>query len=462
MVTRMIQSRWLLILYASSVLASVSTADAQMIWDVTDSTPNIHNRRFYSLSCSGSDCSVCGLEFTVAPPTPGVTILVKRSTDRGRTWSSQNTGLPVQRSVQNNFLTAIDQIDSLNVAAVGDTALIIRTTDGGSTWHQQVCPTPSILLAVHFSDSLTGIITGTRPPVILTTMDAGAHWKQANTLQENPAFSCHSYGGGKFSVFGARGMTIFSTTDNWATVDTGNSIPVHYIDTNHIVDLEKCIFGEGDTVLAYGAMVVNGIGVSNFYGLIDRSTDQGAHWESFQRFENIFPNITSVSSIDNDTIYAGSNTSEGKILLSTNWGASWTVDTLVFSTDIRAEDVRGIATMADGSVVAAMAETPFLDNSFMARGHVEESNVQMYERIIYGTHLYPNPATSAVTIKSVEVSRPVSVVDVLGRVVLRHTLSEQGETTFDVSSLPRGIYMLQLDYYRRILGIGKIVLAGSE
>ena len=98
----------------------------------------------------------------------------------------------------------------------------------------------------------------------------------------------------------------------------------------------------------------------------------------------------------------------------------------------------------------------------LVRGQPTTANVQSYERIIYNTQAFPNPATNRLSINSIDQSRPVHIIDVLGREVLRGELDSRGQATFDVSSLPRGIYAVMLDHFGRLLSVGKVAVVAKE
>ena len=59
--------------------------------------------------------------------------------------------------------------------------------------------------------------------------------------------------------------------------------------------------------------------------------------------------------------------------------------------------------------------------------------------------LYPNPATSVVTIESAEEYHTVSVLDQLGRMVIQRKVNNL--RTLDISALQSGIYFVRLESY---------------
>jgi hypothetical protein len=63
-----------------------------------------------------------------------------------------------------------------------------------------------------------------------------------------------------------------------------------------------------------------------------------------------------------------------------------------------------------------------------------------------GYNIYPNPATSQLTIEvDAEVAiEEIALVDAMGRLVLREALENQGKNTIDISAFPSGMYVIQL------------------
>src|ERR1035441_2303614 len=117
-----------------SWLAFVPATKAQFLCDIKEpaSVGDTEND-FNCISCNGNNCTAALNVFvsSIAYPNPNTTIGFMRSNDGGRTWAFQNPGLPGE-VLQGGFIRVVQQIDSLNVVAVGDTGLIVRTTDGGA------------------------------------------------------------------------------------------------------------------------------------------------------------------------------------------------------------------------------------------------------------------------------------------------------------------------------------------
>ncbi|MEI8134879.1 MAG: kelch repeat-containing protein [bacterium] len=71
---------------------------------------------------------------------------------------------------------------------------------------------------------------------------------------------------------------------------------------------------------------------------------------------------------------------------------------------------------------------------------VEESG-----KLHYNSRVYPNPATTRLTIASVERGTPFKMIDVFGRSVITGMTLDNAPLTVDISSIPRGIYYVLVE-----------------
>jgi hypothetical protein len=195
-------------------------------------------------------------------------------------------------------------------------------------------------------------------------------------------------------------------------------------------------------------------------GAITRTTDGGKSWTSFPIADSVGA-IHSMSSLTRDTIYASGSSGAHRMLRSTDRGASWSLDSVLLDTAYEFVAANGLTVMADGHPVGLFSQSSYdVDPSAIFRGEWEPARVEIYERIFYGTHLYPNPATTEFTITSVDPSRPVHVFDMIGRELLHDVLDTRGVATLDISRLPRGVYSVVLDHYGKLLPVGKVAVVG--
>ena len=433
-------------------LASVTLshpAGAQLRCTIFDpSTANVQYHLF-AFSASGNYCTAFAIRLDFAKFVS--TSVFVRSNDGGKSWLVQDPGLGNTLST----IRVIDQIDSLNVVAVGDTGLVVRTTDGGSTWSVQMLPRKPKLEDVHFSDANVGIIAGadTVQAIFLTT-DGGVHWTIA-PFSRTFLWQCHSYGEGVFRLFKYSSGEIYTTRDNWKSVDSTEAIFDSLNDPKRLSVAAHCNFSGGDTMIAFGAHSPN-----SPHGLIVLSTDAGHRWEQPWTFDTSFGQISCMSGLDRDTILAnGTNfgNSLEEVLLSTDRGLTWRKEPLLYDTAFPT-DAYGIALSPDGAMIAAFG---IPGESVLVRGAWAQSAVAQVMPLVNILSINPNPAAVKVTIRSDSPSLPIHLLDILGRTVLSGTLDERGAASLDVSSLPRGVYSVMIGRDGMMVPVGKVAVVGK-
>ena len=260
---------------------------------------------------------------------------------------------------------------------------------------------------------------------------------------------------------------VYTTFNNFESVDS--TLPV--FDTisepknRHVIGY--CTFSDGDRIAGYGTywnhdtIVLGGPG--SVEGFIVVSSDGGKSWgKPYVPPENkIFNVINCMTSLDRDTILA-TGESTNYFLRSTNQGVRWNVDSLILDTTFSAFAPHGLTFTASGHPIGIFSATPFIgDMSIIVRGEQLKSHVEVYERIVYNTHIFPDPATSVINILTIDVSRPVHIYDMLGREVLNGITSAQGILTLDVSHLVRGVYTVLLDHFGKMIPVGKVAIIGK-
>jgi photosystem II stability/assembly factor-like uncharacterized protein len=377
----------------------------------------------WALSCSSRNCTAI-----VSADFRGFEFL--RSDDAGETWRPQfrlqNYGVPYFGF---NYVNALQQIDSANAVVVGDSGRILRTYNAGITWERQSWPSPfaaPTLRDVHFSDPENGIVT--LADRVITTSDGGRTWVMGPTLGIGTG-ACHCFGAGHFAVLRELNWKIYSTTDNWETIDSTSPV----MDTAaHNPALRWAKWSGSDTVFACG-LDKNG-------GLIVRSIDAGATWRKMNTPKGEI--IMSMSEITDDTIVAGrGDYAYNRILVSTDRGVTWTSDTVpvqhqgaLFPTDV----IRSVARPMPGVVLAATQQIPNGVGQLI-RGTIAQAAVPQ-DHWVATSSASPNPASDRVTLWFSSKPQPVNVLDVLGRTVLSLGGASGGAIDLDVSALPAGTY----------------------
>ena len=427
-----------------ALLIVTSGARAQFLWKVvlpTESSLQNFNRSYQALSCFGDNCTVAGTVYDSI----GIRIMFWRSGDGGDKWVMYDPHIAAQNL--NGVFSQVEQIDSLNIIAVGYNGIMLRTFDGGKTWVQQNSNTTTNLVSIHFSDAATGIFTcrNTDGPVFTTT-DSGNHWNPVvfadSILSEialaGGACECHSFGSGRFGILERGDGPIFSTTDNWSTIQRSNLLVDSTIDQWKSYGFGDCRFHGMDTIIAFGSFR-EGTSLI-FRAVITRSTDGGLHWEKPFKSSNA-GGVASMTDIDNDTIYAITENPR-RLLMSIDAGNTWQenivqLDT-IYVTDAYSPQLRrtrhGLIALMDSNT-----------STVVAKGTQSISSVNYSGTIGYNQRVYPNPATTTLYVVSVETSTPYKIVDVLGRIVMSGMVPDHNTLILDISSLPRGLYYVLVE-----------------
>jgi hypothetical protein len=431
---------------------------AQLRWKVTH-TDQIGSIQFEfkSISCSGNNCTMGAV--VVGQDKPRFAPTLYQSSDGGIIWSSQVPDVNFPFVFPTRGFVKIQQIDSLNIIAIGDSSFIIRTFDGGKTWERQNCPTSYNLMDVHFSDPLTGIIAAAGYSNVFLTSDGGRHWT-ISPFSGPFLWQCHSYGNGKFRLLKNGSAEVYTTTDNFITVDSTNSAFDSSLDKHWQGKLLlAATFGDGDTILAYGTAAREGIKEDTVpgYDMIMRTVDAGKHWEKPFIFQSGFwGEIHYTTPLDNDTVIAVGE-SWNKIFVSFDKGASWHMDSLMLDTAYVGVHPQGLAKTGDGHLLGIFGYTPFLPApAIVVRGEWTKKDKVTQEHAGNTTSIFPNPATTTINITSPYKSGAVYLYDILGRVAAQGILSERGTVTIDASTLAAGIYSISLDNNGKKSFMGKI------
>jgi len=422
---------------------------------------------FTAISCSGNNCTAFGVYDDTAifltPPVYNLYYMFWRSNDGGITWTRQNPRMPNLGEAQGHGLPSIQQIDSLNVVATTDSNYLLRTFDGGATWERQTCGTTLGLYEVHFSDPMTGIVVSRGTIPIHTTTDGGKHWTDApyrEYIPDNQGMwfvNCHSYGNGKFRAFRKTYGQVYTTINNWKTIDSTNWLIDSTTNPQYTwYNYTHCIFstvGESDLMMAYGSYLFNG----HFLEPAQiRSINGGKTWTtSLVDSFNSNVSVLTMSSLDRDTMIAGVD-EPNNFYLSTNRGITWQLKPFsVPNYQSTANQITSITWASGGYPVAIYGGNPY-DFPVIIRGSLMKSHVEQYEQILFNTFIYPNPASEDVNIITPESNNPIHLYDMLGREMLKGTTSDEGKLRLDVSKTPKGVYSVMLEHAGRMISLGKV------
>ncbi len=445
-------------LFAAIFMVLGSNARGQWVWNMTHA-PVIGDTQYAytALDCHGLSCTAAGIKTTNYTDVNKVKVwvIMDRSDDGGKTWFEQNPGLSPELGENQRQIRGIQQIDSLNVIAYGDTGLILRTTDAGVTWNDYSMNTSSAVRGLDFSDSLNGIgivFNAGSSNNLWVTSNGGVSWDSIkfDGIQWVSQWlsQCHTEGVGKYEILTYGAGKLYSTSNNWQTVDSSA-----VIDTSRVV-LAYFTFSEtGDTIAVRGESYDS----LNPSGIIYISTDRGARWIKAHGPEQIGSAIGAMTGFDHDTLFAA-GLALNHILVSADAGFDWTLDTLLLDTNYICYGTLALAMTQDGNPIGAFTETPFNGNSILARGVRGFSAVTNSPYFSRAYTLDPDPAMTTITISGLPVRGAVHFLDILGRDMLTATVPATGTLALDVSQLPRGMYMVMVEEHGTMVPAGRVIL----
>ncbi len=450
----------ILLLFGGEVYSQYVWQQTQEAFIGSDST------NFQLISSYHNVVVACGPQ--ISTNSKQFSLVVFRSDDAGRTWEKKNT-LPI--GINNDVdevYTTIQQIDSLHTIVggytnhFGDTALILKTNDGGGTWSKSHFLFRGLIVSMHFSDSLTGMlicqdndtdhfVRGGGTSRVYITSDGGFQWNMT-PFSETPNLKtsfqsffslCHSYGKNMYRIFRYNTGKIYTTNDNWVSVDSTSQIIDGDLGSQY--HFFNCTFSE-DTIIASGGYSADGVFTyAKVHAIIVRSTNAGKSWGEVQHFPD-FVGVSGITDIAYDTIIAASqpgNTTKGigKILLSSDKGVSWHTDTVTVPT--KASDWLHALTMTSSGPVGIYGGDNWSNNpSALVRSKQRASSVREIA-FTDSKILYPNPVVSSLHFTTKP--RHSSLYDVLGRKVKELSPEELRSGKVDCTELQSGIYYITAD-----------------
>jgi len=355
--------------------------------------------------------------------------VILKTTDKGVSWNA----LTVPTKTR---LFSICFTDSLNGYA-GGYGTIIKTTDGGKTWNSLTGNFIMPVKSIYFTDVNTGYAAVNNSSVssgsqLFKTTDAGITWSmiaEINCFTFSSIFFTNAntgYAAG-FSTCNVKG-NIMKTEDGgktWTTIFNNTYTPLLTIQ-----------FTDSNNGFAAGGYSAG----SNLGGNIFRTTDAGKTWIVNS---GTIQYINSLSFLDSKNGYAvgskGSNYSfSGLILKTTDGGISWSDITKgtynelnsVYAVDINSCFIAGL----NGTILKTTN-----GGGMVSGAEVLESGGEF--------KVYPNPANHKIKIELAgnrQAEITVHIYNLNGVLLLMKLFSFQSSLEMDVSSLAKGMYIIEL------------------
>jgi photosystem II stability/assembly factor-like uncharacterized protein len=400
---------------------------------------------FSNISCSGESCSALGYAWSLER---GDSNIILHSTDGGLSWTTVEPALPqwvyTWDSKGGLLLSCIEQIDSLDAIAGGGAGTVIRSFDGWDTWQADTFNFPPVVIfhdtnsilfsEADFSNVGEGVMIDAPDGVAFWTSDSGQQWVERIHIG-----NIHSYGNGMFREYRAGYNfndpdTILTTLDNWNTVDTTTfSFNGPFLSGDLVqTDFE---FGAGDTLttLAYR---YDSTGLNQVATMV-RSTNLGANWTELAVPRTNRITNPAVSPVDGQTIVIGGQDSVGEIVISTDRGSTWELDTVPLDNEVPYYWIYSVTVTGSGRVIASIeTDSSFEASSVLAYLEPVPSSVEPPLSSQTVLNIFPNPTTNEIQITSS--GGNISIRDPLGRV---YSVPRNGNM-LDISSLPSGVYFV--------------------
>jgi len=220
-----------------------------------------------------------------------------KTTDAGSIWTTQTTAGA-------NYLNTLHFLDENNGYAAGGSlgSEIIKTTNGGTSWELVQFYDFPALSDIYFIDQTTGIAAGKNGCVLMST-NSGVNWIQTGSPTSMDIVSVLFVNNQTGFGIGSGNIYLKTTNggNNWTVEEFGWSTIKPFMDAQVTADGKIHAVGK--------------------YGVIMRSTNSGANWET--QYAVSEKTLSEIKFINSNTGYAVCGYSSGDILKTTDAGETW-------------------------------------------------------------------------------------------------------------------------------------------
>ncbi|MFO0562586.1 MAG: YCF48-related protein [Polyangiales bacterium] len=218
--------------------------------------------------------------------------IVAHSTDRGRTWSAIDTGVPAD-------LYAIWANPARGVVIVaGREGTILKSTDRGAHWTSRMSNVRATLLSIH-NDSGNNLTAVGWFGTVISSSDLGDNWVPSQSPTQEDLAMVTGFGQGNAIAVGMRGTALVRRNGTWSAL------------TTNATETLGAFWTDGRVGIAVGTE-----------GAIYRVHDQGARWEA--KHGRVLGSLLATTGAGR-TRWAVGRT--GTILRSIDEGRTWTTRT---------------------------------------------------------------------------------------------------------------------------------------
>jgi photosystem II stability/assembly factor-like uncharacterized protein len=409
---------------------------------------------YYDISCTDeNNCTTVGYSYDENMFPGGYKILMERTYDGGKTWVTQQCDIPNESFEDDPKLKRIFAIDSTNIIIAGDSGLVYRTTDAGNTWARQLLNTKYFIKDISFVDPLHGFIIDAHSLQYLTS-DGGKSWHIDSSFQSRSIASCKYFSEEERSLFREGHGPVFHTSSNGQLWDSSIKLKDTSSVPNTFILAAKANFQTPSSVFLYGIHITANSPPNGGNCFIAKSNNNG-QWETrFDQSNSISDGLLAMSFNKHGKAIACGNGLG--IVYSTNNGNDWNSDTVIISSQNIAY-FTNLSFAGDNDVF--MVGAYFL-NGYIVKFHFSDLlNVDEYEVLKWGSHIYPNPSNNWFTLYTNPFFEATySLFDIFGRKVKDFVPSGKS-TVVNIEDLLSGAYRLIANYEGKQIPVGKVIVS---